>query len=275
MKTLIARLLRDAVRPIYRLVREPQYREYWLLMARLRARRRFAPCTVRAGGYQLEIPDALSFLAGFREIFVHNIYSFKADSSIPNIIDLGANIGLSVLYFKFLYPQAEICALEADPKIFEYLVQNIRNNGFRDVTLLNKAAWNRNAVLKFMPDGADGGRVIPPNGDDRYINVEAIDVSELIAGRSVDLLKIDIEGAEVDVLVRCRDVLSNVRRIFVEYHSKAGQIQNLSLLLDVLESQGFRYHIHSMTSAQKPFLGVSAIAGYDMLLNIFAWRPSV
>lgn len=244
-------------------------------MLRLRARPRFTPYVLRTSRYELKIPDARSFLAAFREIFVRNIYLFKTDSPNPKIIDLGANIGLSVLYFKMLYPQSEICALEADPKIFEYLENNVCGNGFKDVILLNKAAWSENTTLKFASDGADGGRVVSGGEPARYIDVEAVDVSELIAKGRVDLLKIDIEGAEVDVLVRCREVLSNVQKLFVEYHSKAGQIQNLSVLLDVLESQGFRYHIHSMTNIHKPFLGISPIAGYDMLLNIFAWRPRV
>jgi FkbM family methyltransferase len=275
MRDLIFRLLREFARPIYRLTHEPLYREYWFLMLRLRARPRFTPYVVRASGHKLKIPDARSFLAAFREIFVRNIYLFKAESPNPKIIDLGANIGLSVLYFKMLYPQSEICALEADPKIFEYLENNIRTNGFEDVMLVNKAAWKENATLKFASDGADGGRVVSAGEPARYVEVEAIDVSELVAKGVVDLLKIDIEGAEVDVLSRCRDVLSNVQKIFVEYHSKAGQIQNLSVLLEILESQGFRYHIQSMTNAHAPFLGVSPIAGYDMLLNIFAWRARV
>jgi FkbM family methyltransferase len=187
---------------------------------------------------------------------------------------MGANIGLSVLYFKRLFPNAEICALEADPTICSYLVRNVHENGYTDVTIINKAAWYEDSIVKFMKDGADGGR-ISAESKTGSVDVEAIDVSRIIEGRHVDFLKMDIEGAEIDVLLRCLNLLDNVQRIFVEFHSKEQCQQRLSKLLEVLEANGFRYHIHSMHQTREPYLGVTTLAGYDMLLNIFAWKEKL
>jgi FkbM family methyltransferase len=219
----------------------------------------------------LKIPDTASFLSAYHEIFVNRIYDFAPSSSRPYIIDLGANIGLSVLYFKSLCPNAEICALEADPNIFDYLQHNIVDNGYTDVTILNKAAWHEYSTVRFLVDGADGGR-ISAESSTGTVNVEAIDVATLIEGRHVDFLKMDIEGAEVAVLSRCRHMLDNVDHVFVEFHSKEQNRQQLSILLEIFESNGFRYHIHSVHQSPTPFQGVSTLSGYDMLLNVFAWK---
>src|SRR5215203_7438092 len=69
----------------------------------------------------------------YQELFVNEIYKFKADTSTPVIIDCGANIGLSILYFKKIYKQAQIEAFEPDGKNFELLVQNCNINGLQQV----------------------------------------------------------------------------------------------------------------------------------------------
>lgn len=54
----------------------------------------------------------------FNKIFKRQIYNFQIDNPAPYIIDAGANIGLGVIYFKKLFPDAEIIAFEPDPNIF-------------------------------------------------------------------------------------------------------------------------------------------------------------
>ena len=56
-----------------------------------------------------------------REIFSQGIYYFEADNDAPVIIDAGAHIGLATLYFKSLYPDARITAIEPYPRSFELL----------------------------------------------------------------------------------------------------------------------------------------------------------
>lgn len=270
---LIKPLLREPLRHLSRLVSDPEYRRWCWLDARLAFAPRFAERRARVHGWDLAIPDAASFRWSYLDLFVNRIYEFKWPAGQPRILDLGANIGLSVLYFKQLYPQAQITALEADPAIFRYAVQNVHGNGFRDVELVNKAAWNENTVLRFHSEGADGGRVAA-DGDGQVTEVEALDVGELLAAGNFDFLKIDIEGAEQVVLPAAAPYLAGIKYVFLEYHSRPEQPQNLGALLGLLEAQGFRVNVQSLREAPRPFTGPAVQDGFDMQLNIFAWRES-
>ena len=232
---------------------------------------RFTDCSVTINSWSLLLPDSESFLSAYKEIFVDQIYAFKFEGPAPKILDLGANIGLSVLYFKKSYPHAQITAFEADSNIFDYLKKNIHENGFNDVQLINKAAWHENTTLQFRSEGADGGRAALP-GDEKLVSVEAIDIGEFMRDKQFDFLKMDIEGAEESVLPACKDYLAGIKFIFVEYHSKAGQKQCLDRIFTILAEAGFRVHIHALTYSRSPFIEVTVNAGFDQQLNIFGWR---
>jgi hypothetical protein len=88
----------------------------------------------------------------------------------------------------------------------------------------------------------------------------------------IDLLKIDIEGAETEVIIDCTDRLTCVRRLFVEYHSFTGRPQTLNQILTVLRHAGFRVQIHEVSKTERPFFGISEHLGMDLQLNIFAYR---
>jgi FkbM family methyltransferase len=271
MPGLIKPLWFEPVRHCYRLLTDADYRTFSLLETRLRKVPRFTPLSVKVHGWDLHLPDSASFLTAFHEIFLERIYAFSSDNPAPRILDLGANIGLSVLFFKNLYPRAKITAFEADPHIFCYLERNVHENGFSDVELVNKAAWHEEAILAFHSEGADGGRVAA-SGDGRMIEVEAVDISRLLEESSFDFLKMDIEGAEEQVLPACGSSLGGIRFIFVEYHSRVGQRQCMDRILAVLTGAGFRYHIQSVNPCRSPYLGIREQGGFDLQANIFGWR---
>ena len=81
--------------------------------------------------------DPLSFVFMFFDIFIKKSYEFKSKSETPVIIDCGSNIGLSVLYFKKIYPNSIIKAFEPDKEIFKILEKNCENFKMKNVTLLN------------------------------------------------------------------------------------------------------------------------------------------
>lgn len=272
MSGIVKPLFYEPLKHIYKLIFNDTYRTYSFLESKLRKMPRFTQCRVKVHGWELLLPDSASFLSAYKEIFLNRIYEFKCSNPNPVILDLGANVGLSVLFFKSLYPRAEITAFEADPNIYQYLKTNIHENGFTDVKLLNQAAWFEDTVLKFNSEGADGGR-IPLDGDQDLIEVDAADISKWLKNK-VDFLKIDIEGAEDFVLPACRDYLSNVKLIFVEYHSKIGQPQRIHNLMEIMSEAGFRLHIHSIVSSPIPFVKVINNSDFDMQLNIFGWKES-
>ena len=220
-------------------------------------------------------PDAASFLAMVDEIFDRQMYLFPAGPA-PVIIDAGANIGVSVLFFRGRYPGAKISAYEADPRLFAYLASNVDGTDVRSAgtDLVNKAVWDSETTLTFVSEGANAGRVdgIGADAVGHRIAVPTVRLRDLLA-TPVDLLKIDVEGAEVTILADCADRLSNVAYLFVEHHSFADKPQDLDRLLSILRTAGFRVVIEAPVRSRHPLVGRLHYQGMDVLANIFAYRP--
>lgn len=256
---------------LYRLVFEPKYRSYCWLVTRYGRTPRFQQRIIKLHDLNLTVPDVASFLSAYREIFVEEIYAFNADSSAPFILDCGANIGLSILYYKQKFPRAQVVAYEADPQIFSILEHNVRSNGIDGVELHNLAVWSSETFVEFSVEGADAGRI--NTGDDaNIIRVPTVSLSSLIRERSYEFVKIDIEGAELEALKDCDDYLANHKYFFVEFHSFKDKKQGLGELILPFERSGFRVHVHPPLTAKQPFLGIKGYLGMDMQLNLFFWR---
>lgn len=249
-------------------------REYELLNARYAGFPRFKEVRARIGGYDLLAPDMASLLSSWSEIFLEGVYDWPNAPPAPRILDLGANIGLSVLHHKKLHPEAQITAFEADPAIFAYLKRNLEANGASGVTLVNKAAWDADEPLTFWSEGADGGRVDVEKGttSGHATVVEAVDIAAALSGQRFDFIKMDIEGAEARVLPRCREFLAGARAVFVEFHAPVGQPHRLSEVVGELEKAGFRVYVKPLYHNPRPFAGPIVSCGFDQQLNLFAIR---
>lgn len=264
--------IRTSARSLLRLATEREFRRVSALSLRYALTPRRKPGQVRLDGRDFRFPDAASFLSAYEEIFADRIYAFEARSEEPLILDLGANVGLSVLFFKRLYPRSRIIALEPDPEVFRYLEGNVAALGLAGVTLHNAAVWTQAGELSFAPDGADGGRV-GANGPGAGVRVPALGICELMGTQAIDFLKMDIEGAENDVLPACAHLLPNVRNVFVEYHSPAGQPQRLDRVIDVLAGAGFRIALATVKTARSPFVARPAEGPFDLQVNVSGYRP--
>lgn len=168
----------------------------------------------------------LSELRGIRtEIFTQNIYEIDLNSPRPLIIDAGAHVGLATLFFKTRYPQSRIIAVEPHPENVQHLDHNIWFNKLNDVTVVEAALSahpgevnlysdtsddNWYSVAGFIDGAWDHSQASAP------IRVPAIPLDALIS-EPVDLLKMDIEGAEIDVL-RASKKLSLVKNLIIELH---------------------------------------------------------
>lgn len=237
---------------------------------RLAALPRYVKTSTDLPGYCLTIPDGPSFLASWEEIFEREIYAFNHANDKPRILDCGANVGVSCLYFRKRFPNARITAFEPDPEIFAYLQSNLASAGCLGVELIPKGVWSSNTTLRFQSEGADAGRIGNEEGK-TVIEIPTVRLRDFL-NKSVDLLKIDIEGAETEVILDIAPCLGKVRNIFVEYHSFAGQPQSLGKLVQTLTDAGFRIQIHPIYYAPQPFIEVCDHLGMDMQLNIFGSR---
>jgi FkbM family methyltransferase len=262
-----ARRLTRSLRNIFR---KDSYGMTWREEARLRLAPRLVHTRTQLLGKPLEITDPYWHLYCYEEIFKDEIYRFQTDSPAPFIIDCGANIGLSVIYFKHLYAQARIIAFEPDAEIFKVLERNVKTFQFSDISLCQQAVWNSETELTFQGDGSVGGR-LGENGA-QGSRVKTARLKNLL-NQKVDFLKIDVEGAEYEVLKDCADSLGNVDYLFVEHHGIEDGAKTLDEILRIIRNAGFQYHLKEAWPIKHPFLREER-TGYSLQLNIFAFRNS-
>ena len=185
------------------------------------------------------------------------------------IIDCGANMGTSVLYFKWLFKEAKVYAFEPDKSIFEVLNHNVLTNKLNHVQINNKAIWIDNQDMFFNANNAQSGKLIQ---DESSIKVECVRLKTFMHDfKHIDFLKLDIEGAELAVLQDIAGELHRVKHLFIEYHSAIHEPQKLSHLLSILEKEGFRYFIGGNPS-KSPFTNSVVEEGMDLTLDIFATK---
>jgi FkbM family methyltransferase len=264
MKTL----LKNMIRPLYHYIKNKNEREFNKLYDKWGGYKRYERVNnIKFLQYSFDIPDLPSFVWQFKEIFVDEIYKFNSSSQQPIVFDCGANVGTSCLYFKSLFPNAKIKAFEADPMMANILKSNLSKNSINDVEVINKAVWIDNEGIEFGSEGADGGSI---NSVDNKIKIESIRLKDFLEKEAkVDLLKIDIEGAEYLVLKDCSESLNNVQNLFVEYHSWNNENQKLGEILKILEDNGFRYYIEDVGKRKQPFVNHAKEQNMDLQLNIF------
>lgn len=211
--------------------------------------------------------------AQFFEIFVKRQYAFISKSAAPVIVDGGGNIGLSVIWFKRTFPDCRLTVYEADPDMASRLSLNLLTAGISDVEVQNAAIWVKDGFVAFDNVGEDRGSV-RPNG---AIQVRSIDIARCLPDR-VDLLKLDVEGAEFAILERlCQEgAIARVQNLVAEFHVRRTDIDNFINALERLRKCGLQV---AMTSAIGPWLGLAEVAspfeavGRDqMLFEVYAWR---
>ncbi|MBK5254691.1 MAG: FkbM family methyltransferase [Vicinamibacteria bacterium] len=261
-------------RSLRRLGRDPEYRRAsaFSFIYGLYPRRR--PSWVTINGVRTHFCDASSFTHQYEEIFANRTYEFATDNPHPLILDLGANVGVSVLFFKSRYPGARVIAYEADPKVFDFLRRNVLAHRLAGVEIHNVAVWTERGEIPFESDGADAGRLGERMGKAGSIVVPTVPIAEILLGHErIDFLKLDIEGAEDDVLPACDGLLGRVDNLFLEYHSTTSRPQKLDELVGMLKRAGFRLSIAPEYALPAPFLKRPHERHFDLQLNISAYRP--
>jgi len=267
LRRLTPPLLQEAARSL----RRPGYRLFARESKRLRAMPRFQPTTSRLLGNEIEIVDGRGFLTAYTEIFQRRIYQFNARTDTPLILDCGANVGLSVIFFKRLYPRCRVVAFEPDPRIFAALQRNLQRLDLSGVELHQEAIWTAAGFVDFFPQGGDAGRIAKRGDATGLTRVAAVRLKDFLS-RQVDFLKLDIEGAEADVLFDCRNELTNVAHLFVEYHSHSQEKQRLQDILQIVQEAGFRYHVKEAFTSANAYLHRKLNCGMDLQLNVFGYR---
>ena len=216
-----------------------------------------------------------SLRSQFEEIFVGHQYAFTPERPDPVIVDCGGNIGLSAIWFKLRYPRCELTVYEADVDLAGLVRDNLTRAGFDDVDVRPEAVWIAAETVGFRKTGYDSGRVAV----DGSTAVPAIDLADCLPDR-VDLLKLDIEGAEFPVLDRlCQTgAIGRVRQLICEFHVWRDRTDSLLRTLGRLRASGMQV---SMSAAAVPWLGPAseeapfeAIQRNHVLMEVFAWQSN-
>ena len=256
-------------RNLFYFFKDKYTRNFYLLTLKLGGSARYKENRVIVTDMDIRLPDPLSFIYQYREIFVDQSYKFSTQNPEPIIVDCGSNIGLSALYYKSIYPNAVVHCIEADPHIASICERNISMNKLNNVLLHKKAAWIHSDGVVFSSDGADGGNVNEQGNN----KIESLDLKEFLKTfPKIDFLKIDIEGAEKIVVPHCGDVFKNTDNVFLEYHTSYHEKQNLGEILNQFESMGFRYFIKNENKRKSPFYNQNKEKNFDLQLNIFFYK---
>jgi FkbM family methyltransferase len=221
-----------------------------------RVRTQVSGSVVRYGNYRIRINDGPSAYVGLKDIFDQRIYHFESRRANPLILDCGSNIGLSLLYFASAYPQSRIIAFEPDPTIFPCLQENMSLNRVRSARLVHAALSIGSGTMTLLSDGGCGSCLAQHAADDGPSPSSTHDVPSVrlrdYLTEPVDFLKMNIEGAECEVLEDTEDLLPLVEQMVIEYHHLPGLPRTLDRILAVLHRQGFEYLINSFDAITNP-----------------------
>ena len=157
----------------------------------------------------------------FEQIFLDDDYDLPDDDVRPSfIIDAGSNVGFASIYFANRYPDATIVALEPESDNYGTLVRNTCD--YPQIVPMKAALWSKSERL-FLDTREDSWscrvRTAHEGEDAAATGLTIPELLGLHQRSSIDILKIDIEGAEREVFSSdCRAWLSRTHALIVELH---------------------------------------------------------
>ncbi len=171
---------------------------------------------------KIKLRKNTSDLSVYKQIFIDGEYCISRNSTPEIVVDLGANIGLFSIYISKIYPNAKVFCIEPDPRNFAILAENL--SGRANFILLNNAIWNIETELDLNLHnlgGEWGTRVSPIITDKTLHLVASLTMNQLVKRnslKSIDILKIDIEGAEENLFSANIEWIKFVKEIIIELH---------------------------------------------------------
>jgi len=189
----------------------------WLRQVRIRT---------PAGSMYMGDLDTLPLLLPSFEPFASAWINFPSGGTV---VDVGAHFGLyTIPASKRVGETGRVVAIEPNPYANSFLRKSIALNGARNVTLLTCACWSRNETMRLYRGVASGNNSLVEQGASRYVtsDYDLVDAMRLdailreVGVSHVDWLKIDVEGAEVEVLHGLGAAANACRRIMVEVRSR-------------------------------------------------------
>jgi len=177
---------------------------------------------IKLRGYKNSIyyRNTKSDLFVFNQIFINKDYDFDFLVTPKTIIDCGANIGLSTIYFKNRYPLSHIISIEPELNNYELLERNSKL--YEGIECLNSGIWGKDVNLEII-NPTDESASFQLKETLSHSELKALSINSIINRFNLDrinILKIDIEGSEKNLF--CNDTfwLDHVDYIVIELHDR-------------------------------------------------------
>jgi FkbM family methyltransferase len=202
---------------------------------------------------QLNMVDYMSLISREETILT------RFDPQIGDVVlDIGANLGrYTVIAAKKVRNGGKVISIEANPAIFELLRKNIQLNELANVIPLNCAVFSEKTKIKFfVNDDLRNNQFGTINSDidnfaykglERHVYVDANTVDSILSENNIEIqevkwMKIDVEGAEFDVIKGSNDLISNAKnlKIIVEIHNLSNGMTYHKEIKEFLESFGYK-----------------------------------
>jgi FkbM family methyltransferase len=153
----------------------------------------------------------------FRDIFQQHDYLFNPAQVPSTIVDAGANIGFASIYFANRWPNARIVAIEPDHENFEMLVENTKD--YPNITPVLAAVWKESVKLDlFDPGKGSWALQTKVSTDGRVDGLTLPEIMRRYEMKRIDVLKMDIEGAEREVFEGYADWIDRIGSLLIEIH---------------------------------------------------------
>ncbi len=188
--------------------------KHWIPLLRQTA----VPMRIRGIG-TVWLSDWSQLMVAWEVFSMHTYSEHPLPDDATTILDLGANVGLASLFFRLRYPGARIVAVEADPAVARLAERNLRGWG---VDVVNAAVAPAAGIVTLHRQPGQSWASSTVFGKGEPVDVKAVALDTLIDQLGgVSILKLDIEGAEHDVIAASRR-LDAVDCIVGEVHPVEG-----------------------------------------------------
>lgn len=152
------------------------------------------------------------------DIIQNKNYEVDLKKDKPIILDVGFNLGFFTLYMKHKFPNAIIYAFEPTPETYKFGKENVEQNNLKDVHIFNKGILSKDKKMKFWVRGSGAGDSIFKKEGHHEITCTFVNFNKVLAKTGApDILKLDIEGAEYELLEHSNK-LFDAKHLLIEFH---------------------------------------------------------
>jgi FkbM family methyltransferase len=179
------------------------------------------------------------------EILINKIYRIPFKMQVNRIIDCGANIGFTSIFYANTYPEAHIVAVEPEKRNFDLLKKNTAP--YNNIVCLNKGIWNERTYLKIAREfDAYINVMVTPTNDPAEAICEAVTIQNILDDQEwdqADVVKMDVQGAEKAIFSSNHQWMEKTKLLILELHEKHVSHSSQPAIKALL-SYGFRFFIY-------------------------------